>query len=261
MYMEERHQKIADFIQENGKISVAQIVEEYGISDESARRDLRMLERNGLCKRTHGGAIRLQQVGFIGIGKERNYAEMQIFDNYREIARYAALTVQKNDIIYLTSGSFGFIMLNFLPKDIPYTLVVNSPDLAVPLRQWDNIDVFMVGGKMRQSGSIVDSMAVDFVNRIHFDRCFLTGGGLTANFGLSNRTGETVAFQQAVLKNSRHRTLLIPSSKIGADSFLKVCDADRFDMIITDWDCLEEQAECLREAGVEVIVVEERENA
>ena len=62
MYMEERHQQISDLIRENGKISVAEIVEKYGISDESARRDLRMLEKKGLCKRTHGGAIRLQQV-------------------------------------------------------------------------------------------------------------------------------------------------------------------------------------------------------
>jgi len=259
--MEERHQQIADLIQKNGKVSVAEIVDTFGISDESARRDLRMLEKKGLCKRTHGGAIKLQQIGFIGVGKERNYSEMQIFDNYREIARQAASTVKKNDIIYLTSGSFGFIMLHFLPKDIPYTLVVNSPDLAVPLRQWDNIDVFLVGGKMRQSGSVVDSMAVDFISRLHFDRCFLTGGGLTADFGLSNRTGETVAFQQAVLKNSRHRILLMPSGKIGVDSFLKVCEADSFETIITDWDCLEDQAERLRETGTEVIIVENREDA
>ena len=256
MYMEERHQKIAEIIQKDGKISVADIVESSGISDESARRDLRILDKKGLCKRTHGGAIRLQQIGFIAPGKERNYADMPVFDNYREIARRAAAAVKENDIVYLTSGSFGFIMLQFLPRDFPYTLVVNSPDLAVPLRQWDNIDVFLVGGKMRQSGSVVDSMAADFVSRLHFDRCFLTGGGLTAEFGLSNRTGETVAFQQAVLKNSRNRILLMPSGKIGVDSFLKVCDAEQFDTIITDWECLEEQAARLRETGTEVIIVE-----
>ncbi|MBR6789814.1 MAG: DeoR/GlpR transcriptional regulator [Oscillospiraceae bacterium] len=257
MYMEERHQQISDLIRENGKISVAEIVEKYGISDESARRDLRMLEKKGLCKRTHGGAIRLQQVGFIGNTKERDYAAMPIFDNYREIARKAAELIRENDIIYLTSGSFGFIMLRFLPKDIRYTLVVNAADLAVQLRQWDNIDVFVVGGKMRQSGSIVDSMALDFVEKLHFDRCFLTGGGLTAGFGVSNRTAETVAFQRAVLKNSRKKTLLMPSSKVGADSFIRVCGAEEFDMIITDWDCLEEQAEQLRETGTEVIIVAE----
>lgn len=261
MYMEERHQEISGIIQEAGKISVAEIVEKYGISDESARRDLRMLEKKGLCKRTHGGAIRLQQVGFTGAVKRRDYANMPVFDNYREIAKKAAAMVNENDIVYLTSGSFGYIMLSFLPKDISYTLVVNTPDLAMQLKQWDNVDVFVVGGKMRQSGSIVDSMAVDFVSRMHFDRCFLTGGGLTAHVGLSNRTAETAAFQRIVLKNSRKRILLMPSSKVGTDSFVKVCDTDCFDTIITDWDCLEDQAEHLREAGTEVIIVDNGDGA
>jgi len=50
---------------------------------------------------------------------------------------------------------------------------------------------------------------------------------------------------------------LIPSAKVGADSFVKVCEADAFDTIITDWDCMEDQIAAIEEKGVEVIVVEE----
>lgn len=53
--MEERHQEISETIQLNGKITIAEITNKYGISDESARRDLRLLEQKGICKRTHGG--------------------------------------------------------------------------------------------------------------------------------------------------------------------------------------------------------------
>ena len=52
MFMEERHQEIAEYIHTNGKILVSDIVKKYGISDESARRDLRILEQKGICKRT-----------------------------------------------------------------------------------------------------------------------------------------------------------------------------------------------------------------
>lgn len=55
MFMEERHQEISETIQSNGKITIAEITNKYGISDESARRDLRLLEQKGICKRTHGG--------------------------------------------------------------------------------------------------------------------------------------------------------------------------------------------------------------
>lgn len=83
-----------------------------------------------------------------------------------------------------------------------------------------------------------------------------TGAGLTAEFGLSNGTDETAIFQRTVIKNSRNRCLVIPSSKIGVDSFIKVCDVDSFDSIITDWDCVEDQIAAIEERGVEITVVE-----
>lgn len=256
MFIEERHQEIAAAIQANGKITVAEIAGKYGISEESARRDLCLLERKGLCKRTHGGAILLSQVS-VRPPADRDFNQMPIFDNYKEIARKAVEEIRPNDIIYMTGGSFGYIMTSLLPTDFPYTVVVNSVDLGKELRQFKNIDVYITGGKMRQSGSLVDSLATEFIRRMHFDLSFLTGAGLTADFGLSNGTDETATFQRAVMQNSRKCCLLMPSNKIGVDSFIKVCDANRFDSVITDWECAEEPLAALMELGIEVTVVHE----
>lgn len=255
MFIEERHQEIAETIQRNGKITVAEITEKYGISDESARRDLRILEQKGICKRTHGGAILLLQVGYMP-PKNRDFSNMPIYENYKQIAKTAAGMIKESTVIYLTGGSMGHNMVAFLPKDIHYTVVVNSVDLGKELRNFENIDVYIAGGKMRQSGSMVDSLANEFVSRMHFDLCFLTGAGLTAEFGLSNSTDETAAFQRTVLKNSRKKCLLIPGAKIGADSFIKVCSLDAFDDMITDWDCMEDQLLAIEEKGIKVTVVE-----
>ncbi len=256
MFMEERHQDISDIIKTNGKITVAEITSKYGISDESARRDLRILEQKGICKRTHGGAILLGQVSVIP-PLNRQYDTMPIFDNYKKIAEIAVSNIKANDIVYITSGSFGHIIISLLPKNIHFTAVVNSVDFAKELRHFENIDVYIAGGKMRKSGSVVDTFAIDFVSKLHFDICFITGSGLTADFGLSNGSDETATFQRTVLKNSRNKYLLLPSSKIGVNSFIKVCNANEFDTIVTDWDCTEEQITALEECGVKVIVVEE----
>ncbi len=256
MFIEERHQEISDTIKVNGKITIAEITSKFGISNESARRDLRLLEQKGICKRTHGGAILLEQVS-VRPPVNRDFNNMPIFDNYREISLVAAKKIRENDTVYLTGGSFGYIMVSFLPKDIRYTVIVNSVDIGKELRSFDNIDVYITGGKMRQSGSLVDSLANEFVSRLHFDLCFITGGGLTAEFGLSNGTDETAAFQRTVIKNSRRKCLVMPGSKIGVDSFIKVCDVDVFDSIITDWDCVEDQIVSIEEKGVAVTVVEE----
>lgn len=256
MFIEERHSEIAKQIVTNGKITISEITEKYGISDESARRDLRMLEQKGLCKRTHGGAILPIQVGFRP-PVNRDFDNMPLFDNYKEIAETAVSKIRENDVVNLPSGSFGAIMVSLLPRDIHFTLVVNSVDMGKALRDFDNINVYIVGGKMRQSGSLVDSMATEFVSRLHFDICFITGAGLTLDFGLSNGTDETATYQRTVIKNSRNKYLIIPSSKIGVNSFVRVCDIAQFDEIITDWDCTQEQINAIKEKGINITVVEE----
>lgn len=255
MFIEERHSEISKIISVNGKITISEITGKYGVSDETARRDLRLLEQKGICKRTHGGAIRAGQVS-VRPPKNRNFDEMPIFDNYKGISSMAAKMIRENDTVYLTGGSFGYIMIFFLPRDIHYTLIVNSVDIAKALREFDNVDVYVAGGKMRQSGSIVDSFASSFVSNLHFDLCFITGAGVTADFGLSNGTDETATFQRTVINNSRKKCLLMPGIKVGVDSFVKVCEVDIFDSIITDCDCVEDQIAAIEEKGVEIIVAE-----
>ncbi len=259
MLMEERQLKIAELIEKKGHITIAELTTLFDISHESARRDLRILESKGLCKRTHGGALKPMPVGFLP-PRDRNFDEMPVFENYAQIAKQAVTHIKENQVVYLTGGSFGFHMCHYLPRDIHYTLVVNSIDLANRLRHLTNADLYVAGGKMRQSTSVVDSMATDFVSRMHFDLCFITGGGLTAEFGLSNGTDETAAFQRKVIENSRKKVLLLPSQKIGTNAFIKVCDAEKFDRLITDWDCVEEEITKIEEKGVEVTIVEPNPN-
>lgn len=260
MFIEERHQAILDIIKQNGRISISEIQEKFEVSVDSARRDLRILEEKGLLKRTHGGAIPIVSVGFIP-PRKRNYDNMKVYDNYAAIAKKAATFIKDNDVVYLTGGSFGFIMLHYLPRDIKYTLVINSIMLASKLTDWDNITVYVAGGKMRMNdcASVVDSMATSFVKNLHFDLNFITGAGVTADFGLSNGTDETATFQRAVIKNSRQNILLMPSQKVGVNAFVKVSDINSFDILITDWDSVEDELLKIEEAGIKVIVVEKQE--
>lgn len=258
VFMEERQQEIIKIIREKGKITIDEIVQKYSISSESARRDLRVLEQKGICKKTRGGAILLQEIG-IYPPKTVDFDTMLIWDNYREIARKAVEEIRENSIIYLTSGPFGYIMASFLPRDFQFTVIVNSVDIGKKLKIYDNIDVYLTGGKMRSGGDMVDISSIKYVSTMHFDIAFMTGAGVTTGFGLTNRTSSMVAFQQTILQNSRQSILLMPSNKIDTISFIKVCDVTDFKKIITDWNCSEEQKAAFAEKGVEVIVVENQE--
>lgn len=262
IFMEERRQKIAEIIAEEGSVSIPKILEMFPLSYETARRDLDALERQGLCKRTHGGAIRpLPDSGQIAVKPPvmRDFATMPVFPEYLAIAKKAASCIKENDSIFLTGGSLGYLMLQFLPRDIYYTVVVNSADMARDLRPFGNADVYVIGGKMRQSGTIVDPSAVENASKYRFDACFMTGGGLSCDFGLSNATGETAAFQREILKNSSQKIVLMPGKKLGRNSFTKVCEISQIDEIITDWTAEVEQINQILKVGIPVTVVGEDE--
>jgi|GEM_PF-205355 len=267
MFIEERHAEILKIISETGRISIGDIQQKFEVSVDSARRDLRILEEKGLLKRTHGGAIPLRQVGatlsrYIDMKK---YAEMDnpdVWPNYAAVAKKAAEFIKENDIVFLTSGSLGFIMVRYLPKNFKYTLVVNSVALADGLKFWDNITVYVTGGKMRMHSraNMVDTLAANFVKNMRFDLNLCTGGGYNAEFGLSNGTDETCNFQRTVIEQSRKNIIMAPNQKLGITAFIKVCDADKFDVLVTDWDAVEDELAKIEELGVQVIVVEQEED-
>lgn len=97
------------------------------------------------------------------------------------------------------------------------------------------------------------------VKNLHFDISFITGAGVTADFGLSNGTDETATFQRAVIGNSRKNILLMPNQKVGVNAFVKVSEINRFDVLITDWDSVGDELMKIEETGVNVVVVEKLE--
>lgn len=262
LFMEERRRRIAEIISSEGSITVPKIQEIYSVSRETARRDLEELERSGECKRTHGGAIKpLPDSGQVSVRPDapRDFSKIPVFPEYLAIAKKAAEYIRENDCIYLTGGSFGHLMLRFLPKNFYYTVVVNSADMASDLRNFDTCDIYVIGGKMRKSGSMVDPLAVETAAGYRFDVCFMTGGGLSADLGLSNGTGETAAFQREIVKNSRRKILLMPGKKVGRDSFVRVCEVKCFDEIITDSTADSSVTEEIEGLGITVITASEEE--
>ena len=259
MFIEERHKAILQLIRANGRIAIGDIQERFGVSLDSARRDLRILEEKGLLKRTHGGAIQSVQVRPTpGAWKERNMRALPFTDNYLVIARTAAQLIQPGDVVFLGTSSLAFAMTRYLPQNIDYTLVIASATLADELKLRENIHVYLAGGRMthQEAAPFEDSFAVAFVSNLHFDLSLITGDGLDADFGFSHCDDNAATLLRAVLGNSRKNVLMMPKQKVGVKGFVKVCDAGAFDTLITDWDAVEDQLERIREQGVEVNVAE-----
>lgn len=257
MFKEERHTEILRYIEENGKITTAQIQRMYSVGYGTAMNDLDELSEKGLVQRTHGGALKLKQVGYAPDGirtlssKERCTV---ITDNYLAIARKAIEQIEKNDVIYLTSASLGYIIAKELPADLFVTIVVNSISIAEELRQ-KQCRVIVTGGEMHENGNFYDDFTNAMLRRIKFDKCFLTSAACTASFGLSVQTARNIGHTNIVIENSRQVIGMYPAEKLGRDSILQICPANVMDILITEAEADDDVCASFAELGVNVIQV------
>ena len=241
MYIEERHQAILEWLKQNGSISTLDIQEKFAVSYESAKRDLRILEEKGLLKRTHGGAI-------------KDYGEIK--KNYFLIAEKAIKMIENNDVIFLFPVTICYFMAQNLPNKLKVRVVTNSIIIAEELRDRENVSVILLGGEMDKKGNCYDAIAIDTIKKLRVDKCFISSAAISPDFGLSIQKTSAIPFFNAVMDSSKRKIGLFPKEKIGFDSIVSISPAERLDMLITDWDVLDEERNLFREKGIEVIVVD-----
>ena len=256
MFIEERHQEIIRILNENGRISNSEIQETFGISYDSAKRDLRLLEEQGLLKRTHGGAIPARQIGgnvIRNLSPEERVVDIK--ENYLAVAKEAVKTIEEDDVVYITNASVGYLMAQNM-GDVNCTVVTNSVSIAETLRKNENITVILAGGEMQKNGCFYDSFAVSLINRLRFDKCFITSACVSAKFGLSIQKTRSVELTNAVINNSKKVYGLYPVEKIGFDSVISICPANKLNFIITDSDSSEDDLMKIEELGIEIKIAE-----
>ena len=259
MFIEERHRKILEILNEKGRITTSEIQRHFSVGFDSARRDLRILEEQGLLKRTHGGAIVLEQTAFSKPPKTTPKDVTFERENYVAIAKRAVSKIVQNDVIFISSATVCYFMIKYLPENLRIRVATNSIVLAEELRCRDNVSVILLGGEMDQKGNCYDMFAVNMLRELRFDKCFLTSAGISADFGLSIQHSNAKAFWNAVIDSSRKSFGLYPTEKIGFESIVSICPAERLDCIITDWDAPEDELKKFDKKGIELEIVEKTE--
>lgn len=256
MLIEERHQKILDWLEEKGYISTDDIQEEFQVSYDSAKRDLRILEEKELLKRTRGGALPLRQVG-IGRPKGNTARDIPaVKENYALIAKKAVSMLRSQDVIYITSGTVGYFMAQNISDEMILRVCTNSIVVAEELRRKANVSVILIGGEMDDKGCCYDGFATEMIRKLRFDKCFLTSASISAEFGISMQRTAALSFYEALIKGSKQVIGLYPKEKIGFHSVVSIAPAESLDLMITDWDASEEDLKLFSEKGIRVEIVE-----
>lgn len=251
MLVAERHQKILELLEERKSIRVSELSRIFSITEETVRRDLEKLERQGKLMRSHGGALRIESSDRL----EVPYDEREIMNvkEKKQIAKEAIQFVQKNDQIILDASTTAWYMAKELPN-IPLTVLTNSIKVATELSRKSNISVISTGGFLRtESLSFVGPLAERSLESYYVNKAFLSCKGFHSRRGLSEANEQQAKVKEFMMKNAETVYMMVDSSKFGIQSFIKLGDFEQLDYVITDRKTKKEIIEQIEEKGIQVI--------
>ncbi|MDF2066702.1 DeoR/GlpR family DNA-binding transcription regulator [Bacillus sp. Cr_A10] len=237
VFPEERKNEILKELNKIGKVKVMELVDQFNVSEETIRRDLMILEEKGLLKRVYGGAI-----------KSVFEFEEPPFTQRTTVNKEAKVKVGEKAVEHISHGDViaidvGTTMLEFAQciknkKDI--TILTNSLPVSSVLTEKLNQNKFtgqvlLLGGQIDpKHQSISGGLTEQMLNQFNIDKAFISAGGVSIQSGVSNYHLHETLVSRKMIEVSKQVILLTDYSKIGVDTFCKVCPLEKVDVIVCD---------------------------
>ncbi|MFD6431315.1 DeoR/GlpR family DNA-binding transcription regulator [Streptomyces venezuelae] len=251
MYAPERQQEILRLARDGGRVDVLSLAEVFQVTAETIRRDLKALDRAGLVRRVHGGAIPAGRLDF-----EPDLAEREgtAADEKDRIARAALAELPAEGSVVLDAGSTVARLAAALPLESTLTVVTHGLPTAARLADHPGIQLHLIGGRVRQrTRAAVDAWALRAYGEIRADVLFLAANGFSAEAGLTTPDLAEAAVKRAAVAAARRVVLLADSAKHGQEHFARFGDLADVDLLITDTGLTDEDAAAIERGGTEVV--------
>lgn len=228
----ERRSRIVAALKSKRAVRVNDLSEDLGVSEITIRRDLVILEKEGVLKRTYGGAMAPRRVT-----SESHYEE-SIATNAPEkdrIAKTAAAMIKPRDTIFLGSGTTVAHMLRHIAPDIEVRIVTHN--LAAALEaHGPHLEFVFLGGLYRPGvGAVEGSWSLDMLKQFNADRTFLGADCLDVNAGLTTPGLAIADLELAMIRRTQGEVVVLAdSSKIGLVGPVVICPLDQIDVVVVD---------------------------
>ncbi|MGW3246498.1 DeoR/GlpR family DNA-binding transcription regulator [Streptomyces sp. NPDC001070] len=253
MYAPERQQEILRRARERGRVEVLALAEEFDVTPETVRRDLKALDRSGLIRRVHGGAIPAGRLDFEPDLSER---ESTATGQKDRIAHAALGELPADGSIVIDAGTTTSRFAAALPLDCRLTVVTHALPIAARLAELPDLTLHLVGGRLRhRTRAAVDEWALRAYGEINADVAFVAANGFTADGegGLTTPDLAEAAVKRAIIRAARRVVLLADSSKLGQSHFARFGGLADVDLLITDEGLSPEDARAIERHGAEVV--------
>lgn len=222
---------ILDYIRQRGTLSVVELAKGLQVSDETIRRDAKILEQNGQILKLHGALALPHMAGEAPF--ERRMRENA--DVKRAIAKCACQFVEDGDSLMIDTGTTTSIFAQELRVKRGLTIVTNSSDVARTLATVNGNKVFMAGGELKgDNGAAFGNIAVEFFSWFKVKHAFISIAAIDAKLGGFDAELDEANIAYQALKQAEHRVIITDASKFIKTALVQVCDFNDFDRLITN---------------------------
>ena len=253
----DRHRVIADRLEALGRVEVADLAVRLDVAPETIRRDLKLLEQQGLLQRVHGGAVRRAErplSPFDGTSPQHP-------EHHRRLADQVVSRLPHQGSIFLDASPLTSAVADALARrSCPATadrliVVTTSLDAAVVLSRVDQLHVFNVGGTVDQNDrSQHGEWTLSELRRVRIDLALLSATGVTSDAGIFVATSIAAATTAAVIGSAARVWLLVEPEAVGRQDFMIAASLDRIDEIFIAGQPDPARLAALAEAQVEITV-------
>ena len=252
MYGAERRQLLAQKARRDGRIDVSSASEELTVAPETIRRDLGVLERQGLVRRVYGGAVSVERLDFepsVPLRDRTNESEKE------RIARAAVAQLPQRGTVLIDGGTTTARLAGLLPEGAELTVVTNSLPAAHQIVGRRRCQLHFLGGRVRATTlASVGPWSQDVLDGLTVDVGFFGANGFSTERGCTTPDPAEATVKAAMVRACRRRVLLADHSKYGDDQFSRFAHLNEMDVVVTDEGLDEEARRALVDAETEVVI-------
>jgi len=252
--LEQRQKQIIDQIEQRGSVNVLELAETFGVSDMTIRRDLIELEKVGLIRRIHGGAVSARGRSYEPPLALRNMENKEI---KQVLGKYASGMVAEGDSIALDVGSTTYEIANNLRETRNITVVTPSIPIASLFFDRSDVRLIMPGGVVRPGEtSMIGDIARRSLEYLFVDRLFLGVGAVDSQIGLTEYNMDDAAVKQTMIKTAKEVVVVADSSKFQKIAFTFIADFKSIHHFITNQEPPKELVAALKDNNVTIHIID-----
>lgn len=237
MFAKERQHKIYSMLKEKSAVYTSALVEYFGVSIETIRRDLLEMEQNGLLTRVHGGAVLNSDMKPYMNLPDRNKTQVE---QKNDLALNALKFISEGDIIGVDTGSTAISFAKALKERFTrLTVITHSLDVFNIL--CDTFSVILCGGYyLPEENSFYGPLALDMFKNLYMQKSFIFPSTVSLEYGICDYQKDLYQIQKQLIYSSDEIYILADSSKFEKKALLKLSDMKKEYTYVTDSNISEE---------------------